>query len=102
MHEQIKNGLASANADELECARAACDLLSRLLDNPENWGRGTPLPWRAVKLASLLWRSPDVRAATVGLIVLGMRKSKPALGEEAVALFASIAGVTSALQAEPS
>ena len=87
----------TATADELEGARAACRFLSRLLDNPENWRRGAivvggaPLPWRPIKLASLLWPSPVVRAATVGLVILGMRSFKSALGEEAMATFASIA-----------
>jgi hypothetical protein len=97
MHEQIKNALSAATADELEGARAVCLLLSRLLDNPENWKRGAivvggaPLPWRPIKLASLLWPSPVVRAVTVGLIVLAMRRSKSTLGEEALAACASIA-----------
>jgi hypothetical protein len=97
MHEQIKNALVKATADELEGARAACRLLSSLLDNPENWRRGAivvggaPLPWRPIKLASLMWQSPVVRAGTVGLIILGMRGFKSALGEEAMAAFTSIA-----------
>jgi len=97
MHEQIKNALVKATADELEGARAACRLLSSLLDNPENWRRdaivvgGAPLPWRPIKLASLMWQSPVVRAGTVGLIILGMRGFKSALGEEATAAFFSIA-----------
>jgi hypothetical protein len=97
MHEQIKNALVKATADELEGARAACRLLSSLLDNPENWRRGAivvggaPLPWRPIKLASLMWPSPVVRAGTVGLIILGMRGFKSALGEEAMAAFTSIA-----------
>jgi hypothetical protein len=97
MHEQIKNALVKATADELEGTRAACRLLSSLLDNPENWRRGAivvggaPLPWRPIKLASLMWQSPVVRAGTVGLIILGMRGFKSALGEEAMAAFTSIA-----------
>ena len=97
MQEQIKNALVKATADELEGARAACRLLSSLLDNPENWRRGAivvggaPLPWRPIKLASLMWQSPVVRAGTVGLIILGMRGFKSALGEEAMAAFTSIA-----------
>jgi hypothetical protein len=96
MHEQVKHGLSTATADELEGARAVCRVLSRLLDNPENWRRGaivvggSPLPWRPIKLASLLWPSPVVRAGTVGLIILGMRTFKSPLGEEAIAAFASI------------
>jgi hypothetical protein len=97
MHEQIKNALSTATVDELEGARSACRFLSRLLDNPENWRRGAivvggaPLPWRPIKLASLLWPSPVVRAGTAGLVILGMRRFKSALGEEAVAAIASIA-----------
>ena len=97
MHEQIKNALATATADDLERARAACRFLSRVLDNPENWRRGAivvggaPLPWRLIKLFSLLWRSPVVRAAIAGLVILGMRGFKSALGEEAMAAFSSIA-----------
>jgi hypothetical protein len=97
MHEQIRNSLSTATAHELEGARTVCRFLSRLLDNPENWRRGAivvggaPLPWRPIKLASLLWPSPVVRAGTVGLIVLGMRSFKSPLGEEAMAGFASIA-----------
>jgi hypothetical protein len=97
MHEQIKNALSKATADELEGARAVCRLLSSLLDNPENWRRGAivvggaPLPWRPIKLASLLWPSPVVRAATVGLVILAMRGFKSALGAEAMAAFFSIA-----------
>jgi hypothetical protein len=97
IHEQIKNALAKATADELERARVACRLLSRVLDNPENWRRGAivvsgaPLPWRPIKLVSLLWRSPAVRAATAGLVILGMRSFKSALCAEAMAAFFSIA-----------
>jgi hypothetical protein len=97
MHEQIKNALAKATADELEGARGACRLLSRLLDNPENWRRGaivvggTPLPWRPIKLASLMWPSPVVRAATAGLVILGMRSLKSPLGEKTTAALVSIA-----------
>jgi hypothetical protein len=90
MHEQIKNALSTATVDELERARAACRFLSHLLDNHENWRRG-PLPWWPIKLASLLWSSPVVRAAIVGLIILGTRGFKSSLGEEAMATFASIA-----------
>ena len=106
MHEQIKNGLSKATTDELKGARTACRFLSRLLNNPENWRRGAivvsgaPLPWRPIKLASLLWRSPVVRAAAVGLIIRGIRGFKSALGEEAVAAFASIANEISILGPE--
>ena len=97
MHEQIRNSLSTATAHELGGARTVCRFLSRLLDNPENWRRGAivvggaPLPWRPIKLASLMWPSPVVRAGTVGLIILGMRGFKSALGEEALAAFTSIA-----------
>jgi hypothetical protein len=106
MHEQIKNGLSKATTDELEGARAVCRFLSRLLDNPENWRRGAivvsgaPLPWRLIKLAGLMWRSPIARAATVGLIILVMRSLKSALGEEAGAAFASMASEISILGPE--
>ena len=96
MHEQIRNALSTATADELEGARAACRFLSRLLENPANWRRGAivvsgaPLPWRLIKLVSLLWRSPVVRAAIAGLVILGMRSFKSALGEKAAAAVASI------------
>ena len=107
MLEQIRNALSTATADELEGARAACRLMSRLLDNPENSRRGaivvagTPLPWRPVKLASLMWPSPLVRAATVGLAILGIRLFKSALGEEAWRTFASIASGLNILFPEP-
>jgi hypothetical protein len=107
MHEQIKNALSTATADELEGARTVCRFLSRILDNPENWRRGAvvvggaPLPWRPIKLASLLWPSPVVRAATVGLIVLGMRSFKSPLGEAAMAGFASIATEMSSSWPQP-
>ena len=97
MHEQIRNSLSTATTHELEGARTVCRFLSRLLDNPENWRRGAivvggaPLPWRPIKLASLLWRSPAVRAATAGLVILGMRSFKSALCAEAMAAFFSIA-----------
>jgi hypothetical protein len=97
MHEQIRNALLTANANELERARHACRFLSRLFDNPENSRRGAigfggvPLPWRLIKLASLLWSLPVVRAATVGLIIFAMRRSTSALREETMAAFASIA-----------
>jgi hypothetical protein len=97
MHEQIKNALSAATADELEEARVACRFLSRLLDNPENWRRGAivvgraPLPWRPIKLASLMWPSPVVRAATAGLVILGMRSLTSALGEKTTAALVSIA-----------
>lgn len=103
MHEQIQNALLKATADELEGARAACRFLSPLLENPKNWRRGAvivsgvPLPWQLIKLASLIWPSPVVRAATVGLIILGMRSFKSALGEEGAAAFASIASEVSIL-----
>jgi hypothetical protein len=97
MYEQLRNALSTASADELEGARAVCRLLSRLLDNPENSRRGAivvagePLPWRPIKLVSLVWPSPIVRAVTVGLVIAGMRLFKAALGEKATAHFASIA-----------
>jgi hypothetical protein len=100
MHEQIKNALSTATADELEGARTVCRFLSRILDNPENWRRGAivvggaPLPWRPIKLASLMWPSQVARAATAGLVILGMRNLKSALGEEAIAALASIATET--------
>jgi hypothetical protein len=106
MHEQIKNALSTAKADELELARVVCRFLSRLFDNPENWRRGAigfsgaTLPWRLIKLASLLWRSPVVRAVTVGLIILLIRRFKSSLGEEAAAAFASIVSEMSILWPE--
>jgi hypothetical protein len=106
MHEQIRNALPKANTDELEVAKAACRFLSRILDNPENWRRGAivisgaPLPWRPIKLASLLWRSPVVRAATVGLIILAVRSFNSAFGEKAAAAIASIASEMSILWPE--
>jgi hypothetical protein len=96
MHEQIRTALLSATADELEGARAACRLMSRLLDNPENSRRGAiaiggaAIPWRPIKLASLSWPSPVIRAATVGLTILGMRLFKSALGKDPALTFASI------------
>ena len=96
MHEQIRNALSTATDDELEGARAACRFLSRLLENPANWRRGAivvsgaPLPWRLIKLVSLLWRSPVVRAAIAGLVILGMRSFKSTLGEEAAAAITSM------------
>ena len=106
MREQILNALAKATTDELDGAKAACRFLSRLLDNPENWRRGAivvsgaPLPWRPIKLASLIWPSPVARAATVGLLILGIRIFKSALGKDAVAAFASIASEMSILWPE--
>jgi hypothetical protein len=106
MHEQIINRLCTATADELEGARAACRFLSRLLDNPEKWRRGAiivsgaPLPWRPIKFGGLMWPSPVMRAATVGLLIFGMRGFKSALGEEGVAAFASIANEMSILWLE--
>jgi hypothetical protein len=106
MHEQIINKLCTATADELEGARAACRFLSRLLDNPEKWRRGAivvsgaPLPWRPIKLAGLMWPSLVMRAATVGLVIFGMRSFKSALGEDAAAAFASIASKISILWPE--
>lgn len=99
MHEQIVNGLKKATADELEDAKAACRFLSRHLDDPESCRRGAIVVggWRPIKLASLMWPSPAVRAATVGLIILAMRSFKSPLGEQAAAAFASIAnGIDSA------
>jgi hypothetical protein len=96
MHEQIRNALSTASADELEGARAACRLLARLLDDPENSTRGAivvggaPLPWRPIKLASLIWPSPFMRAVTVGVAILITRGFKSALGEGAAAAMASI------------
>ena len=106
MQQQILNAVSTATADELEGARDACRFLSRILDNPENWKRGAivvsgaPLPWRLIKLAGLMWRSPIARAATVGLIILVMRSLKSALGEKAAAAFASIASEISILSPE--
>jgi hypothetical protein len=107
LHEQIRNALSTATAEELEGARAACQLLSRLLDNPENSRRGAvvvagaALPWRPIKLTSLIWPSPFVRAVTVGLIILGIRAYRSALGEEAADPFASIARGMSIFFPEP-
>ena len=106
LYREIQNGLSEATPDELDGARAVCRLLSRLFDNPENWRRGAivvggaPLPWRPIKLASLLWPSPVARATTVGLIILVMRRFKSAFGEEAAAAFASIASKVSVLWPE--
>jgi hypothetical protein len=106
MHEQIKNALSAATADELEEARVACRFPSRVLDKPENWRRGAivvggaPLPWRPIKLASLMWRSQLVRAATSGLVILGMRNLKSALGEKTTAALASAASEISSLWPE--
>jgi hypothetical protein len=97
LHEQICNALLTASADELEGARAACRLLSRILDNPENWRRGAimvagaPLPWRAIKLVGLIWPSPFMRATTVGIAILGMRLFKSAFGDDVAASFAMMA-----------
>jgi hypothetical protein len=107
MQEQIRNALLTATAGELEGARAACRLLSRLLDNPGNSRRGAvvvagaPLPWRPIKLTSLIWPSPFVRAVTVGLVILGIRAYRSALGEEAADAFASIARGMSIFFPEP-
>jgi hypothetical protein len=87
--EQVRNALFTATAEELEVARAACRLMSRIFDNPENWRRGaieiagTALPWRPIKLVGLIWPSPFMRAVTVGLVILGMRAFTSALGEDA-------------------
>jgi hypothetical protein len=103
MHTRVIDGLSTATADELERARDVCGLLSCLLDNPENWrrgviaGKGDPPLWEAIKLASLIWPSPVVRAGIVGLIIVGMRSFKSALGEQAAATFASIANEASTL-----
>jgi hypothetical protein len=96
----------TATADELEAAKAVCRLLSRLFDNPENWRRGAivvggaPLPWRLIKFVGLLWPSPIARATTVGLIILVMRRFKSGFGEEAAAVFATIASKISVLWPE--
>jgi hypothetical protein len=106
-HEQIRNALLMATAVELEGARAACRLLSRFLENPENSRRGAiviagaALPWRPIKLTSVIWPSPVVRAAIVGLIIFGIRSFKSALGEEAAATFASVASRMSILLPSP-
>lgn len=106
MHEQIRNALSKATADELGRARTACRFLSPLLDNPENRRRGAivvsgvPLPWRPIKLATLVWPSPVVRAAIVGLVILGMRGFKSVLGEKDTAAFASIMSEMSILWPE--
>jgi hypothetical protein len=97
MHTQIINALSQATSEELEGPRAVCQLLSHLLDNLENSKGGAisvlgaPLSWEPIKLASLLWPSPVVRAATVGLVILGLRGFKSALGAEAIAAFTSFA-----------
>jgi hypothetical protein len=106
MHAGVIHALSTATPDELERAMAACRLLSRLLDDPQNWGRGAvaikgaPLPWETIKFASLIWPSPVVRAGTVGLIILAMRSLRSALGERAAAAFASIVSETSNLWPE--
>jgi hypothetical protein len=61
---------------------------------------GAPLPWRPIKLASLLWPSPVARAVTVGLIVFGIRAFKSARGAEGLAAFASIASEASIMWSE--
>jgi hypothetical protein len=104
MHQQLLNALSKATTDELEGARAVCRILSRCVDNTEDWKRGgvavrdLPLPRRPIELFSLLWPWPVTRAVTVGLIVFGMRGFKSALGEEgAAAVFAFLARDMSAL-----
>jgi hypothetical protein len=97
MHKQIINALSQATAEELERPRAVCQILSRLLDNPENSECGAiavygiPLSWEPIKLVSLMWPSPVVRSATVGLVILGLRGFRSALGAEAIAAFTSFA-----------
>jgi hypothetical protein len=103
LHEQVRNALLTASADELEGARAACRLLSRIFDNPENWRRGAiavagaPLPWRTIKLVGLIWPSPVMRAVTVGFAIFGMRAFKSAFGEDVAAAFAALTAGTSIL-----
>jgi hypothetical protein len=97
MHEKIRNALLKASTDEQEVAKAASRFLSHILDNPESWRcgaiviSGAQLQWRLIKFASLIWRLPVVRAATVGLIILAARSFKSTFGKEAAAAFASIA-----------
>jgi hypothetical protein len=96
MLEQVIKGLSTATPNELNGARVVCRFLSRLLNDSENWRRGaivvsgTVLSWQPIELASLIWPSPVVRAATVGLVILGIRAFKSALGKEAEAALASI------------
>jgi hypothetical protein len=88
------SSISTATTSELDAARVACRFLSGILDHPKNW-RGvviignTPMPWRPIQLLSSLWRTPVVRAATIGFSILGMRKFKSALSEDGAAAFAS-------------
>jgi hypothetical protein len=106
MHEQIVNGLRKATADELEDAKAACQFLSRRLDDAESRGRrtivasDTSLLRRPIKFASLMWPSPVARAATVGLLIVVMRSLKSVFGKESATVFASIAREVSTLWPE--
>jgi hypothetical protein len=101
LYEQICNALSTASPDELAGARAVCRMLSRIFNNPKNWRRGAiviagaPLPWRVIKMVSLFWPSPLVRAGTVGLVIVGMRLFKRTFGIDAAAVFVTSASTVS-------
>jgi hypothetical protein len=105
MHEQIVNGLKKPAADNLEDAKAACQFLSRLLDDAKSRGRGaivasdTSPPRRLIEFASLMWPSPVARATTVGILILLMRSLKSVFGKESPTVIASIAREVSTMLA---
>jgi hypothetical protein len=108
MHRQILNALLGATPHELESAKAPCGLLSWLLDEPEVTisgaaaaGNGDPRTWRTVKLISSMWRSPALRAAIVGLAILGMRRFQSELLEQCTAALAAFASELGMLQPKP-
>ena len=103
----IRNALSTATPDELEGARWAC-FLSRFLTAPAIQRhdaivvRGTPMPWRSVEVANLMWPWLSVRAAVVGFIIFAMRNCNSEVREDAAAAVASVSSQTSILLPKPS
>ena len=94
--EGIRNALSTATPKELEGARWVSGFLFRFLDSPAEPRRdafvvrGTPMPWRSVKVANLMWSWLSVRAALVGFIIFMARSCNSEVREEAEAAVASV------------
>jgi hypothetical protein len=98
--EGIRNALSTATPKELEGARLVSGFLFRFLDSPTEPQRdafvvrGTPMPWRSVKVANLMWSWLSVRAALVGFIIFMARSCNSEVREEAEAAVASVSSQT--------
>jgi hypothetical protein len=96
MHKQIIDGLRTATPGELKAARRVCRFLDRVLGKPEIPKRDVDVvaksgvPGQPVRVVASIWSSSFVgvvvRAATMALIIFGMRAARFAITKAGAAL----------------